>query len=127
MTTPPVDDGRPRWDEGKRIWVSGYFVVRGSLDIRDLVCVSPRSGGVVWGTVLQGGNLGYRGDLIAVAIPKGSEWLLALSDAPLTQREIEERAKALHRKALEDHISAIWKGAKSNAQRADAVLRAAQR
>jgi hypothetical protein len=34
---------------------------------------------------------------------------MTLSDAPLTQREINERAEALHRKALEDHIIAIRK------------------
>ena len=28
MTTPPVNDGVPRWSERQRKWLSGYFVLR---------------------------------------------------------------------------------------------------
>ena len=36
LTAPPVHDGPPRWNEGSQKWVSGYFVLRGSGDIRNL-------------------------------------------------------------------------------------------
>jgi hypothetical protein len=32
--------------------------------------------------MLINGSLGYRGDLIVVACPKGSQWSLTLSDVP---------------------------------------------
>lgn len=58
MTTPPVNDGPPRWNEGSRRWVSGYFVLRGSGDTRDLYCA--RSG-FVSNVLIQDHSLGYSG------------------------------------------------------------------
>lgn len=36
MTTGPVHE-TARWDEGRQKWLSAYFVLRGSHDLRDLV------------------------------------------------------------------------------------------
>jgi hypothetical protein len=74
MTQSGGFDGSPRFDEGKQIWISGYFVLRGSLDLRDLICVSPQSGGAAayWGgdgNMVVNGSIGYRGDLVVVAVP----------------------------------------------------------
>jgi hypothetical protein len=44
MTHGPVNE-TPSFDEGKRKFTSGYFVLRGSRDWCDLVCVSPVCGG----------------------------------------------------------------------------------
>jgi hypothetical protein len=82
MTQSGGFDGSPRFDEGKLIWVSGYFVLRGSLDIRDLICLSPQSGGGGGpdGVMVANHGLGYRGDLLVVAVPRGSTWSLTISD-----------------------------------------------
>jgi hypothetical protein len=82
MTQSGGFDGSPRFDEGKLIWVSGYFVLRGSLDIRDLICLSPQSGGGGGpdGVMVANHSLGYRGELLVVAVPRGSTWSLTISD-----------------------------------------------
>ncbi|HZZ22863.1 MAG TPA: hypothetical protein VFE60_09940 [Roseiarcus sp.] len=82
-------DGPPRWDEGSMRWVSGRFVLRGSRDFKDLLCVDTGSGAGWAGhnnkfdNVLASGSLGYAGDLIAVSIQRGSVWTLTLSDIPI--------------------------------------------
>jgi hypothetical protein len=88
MTQGPSDASvPPSWDEGRRLWTSGYFVLRGSLDLRDLICLHPASGGsYAWdgpiGHMLVNGNLGFRGDLIVQSVPRGSTWSITLSDVP---------------------------------------------
>jgi hypothetical protein len=87
MTTPPPYE-TPEWDEGRRVWKHGYFVLRGQHDLRDLICVQPAVCGHAFswvGTVANivvDGNLPYRGGLIVVAVPKNSQWTLTLSDVP---------------------------------------------
>lgn len=44
MTTGPVHE-TARWDEGRQKWLSAYFVLRGSHDLRDLVCVDAATNG----------------------------------------------------------------------------------
>jgi hypothetical protein len=44
MIQGPVNE-MPSFDEGKRKFTSGYFVLRGSRDWCDLVCISPVYGG----------------------------------------------------------------------------------
>ena len=86
MTTPPPYE-TPEWDEGRRVWKHGYFVLRGQHDLRDLICVQPAVCGHAFswvGTVaniLVDGNLPYRGGLIVVAVPKNSQWTLTLSES----------------------------------------------
>jgi hypothetical protein len=83
MTTPPPYE-TPEWDEGRRVWKHGYFVLRGQHDLRDLICVQPAVCGHAFswvGTVANivvDGNLPYRGGLIVVAVPKNSQWTLTL-------------------------------------------------
>jgi hypothetical protein len=62
--------------------LSGYFVLRGNLDIRDLICLSPQSGdgGGPDGVMVANHSLGYRGELLVVAVPRGSTWSLTISD-----------------------------------------------
>ena len=119
----------PSWDEGRMIWRSAYCQLRGALDLRDLVCVCP-SQSAAWPGYVVNKSIGYRGALTIRCLPIGSEWSLALSDAPLTQREMKERAEALRRKALKDHIMAVRKDFDAMRQprqrKADALLRAAQ-
>ena len=55
-TPPPVKDGQPRWNEGKQTWVSGYFVLRGSRDIRDLFCSRDASTSFWIGEVMRAGD-----------------------------------------------------------------------
>ena len=43
MTAPPPVYEVPSFDEGKQIWTAGYFVLRGSGDYRDTVCINPRA------------------------------------------------------------------------------------
>jgi hypothetical protein len=88
MTQGP-SDGRvpPDGNDGNGAWRSGYIQIRGSLDHRDLVCLSPASGAVSsWngprGDVVLNRSLPYLGDLVIVAVPRGSQWSLTLSDIP---------------------------------------------
>src|SRR3984957_15119816 len=45
MTAPPPVYEVPTFDEGKQIWTAEYFVLRGSGDNRDAVCMNPAGGG----------------------------------------------------------------------------------
>lgn len=70
-----------------QIWTTGYFVLRGSLDVRDVFCASTQSSGLpsnpkLW---LINSSIRYRGDLVVVAIPRGSEWSVTLSDVPVVR------------------------------------------
>jgi hypothetical protein len=87
MTQGPAYE-TPSVDEGNQKFASGYFVLRGSRDWRDLVCVSPVCGGYAewWeltGNMVVSGGIRYSGDLVVVAVPGGSQWSLTLSDIPL--------------------------------------------
>jgi hypothetical protein len=72
--------------EGKQKLTSSYFVLRGSRDWCDLVCVSPVYGGgyAEWrgstGNMVVSGCIRYSGDLAVVAVPRGTQWSLTLSD-----------------------------------------------
>jgi hypothetical protein len=87
MTQGPAHE-TPSLDEGKQKFTSGYFVLRGSRDWRDLVCVSPVccGGHAEWGltgNMVVSGGIRYSGDLVVVAVPRGSQWSLTLSDLPV--------------------------------------------
>ena len=75
--------------EGKQKLTSNYFVLRGSRDWCDLVCVSPVYGGgyAEWrgstGNMVVSGSIRYSGDLAVVAVPRGTQWSLTLSDIPM--------------------------------------------
>jgi hypothetical protein len=89
MTAPPPVYEVPSFDEGKQIWTAGYFVLRGSGDNRDAVCINPAGGGgfAQWqksnANMVVNRCIGFRGGLIVVAVPKGSSWSVTLSDAPV--------------------------------------------
>ena len=88
MIQGPVTEP-PSFDEVKQKLDSGHFVLRGSRDWGDLVCVSPVSGGgyANWreltGNLVVSGGIRYSGDLAVVAVPRGSQWSLTLSDIPI--------------------------------------------
>ena len=77
---PPIYE-TPRWNEGSRKWVAGYLELRGSNDHRDLICFDVANP-VINGNLAANHSLGYRGDLIVVAVPKASQWRLTVSDVP---------------------------------------------
>jgi hypothetical protein len=71
-------------------WLSAHLVLRGERDIRDLISLSPQSGGsYAWsgpnGGVTRANSLGYRGRLRVVAVPRSSVWSLTLSDVPVVR------------------------------------------
>lgn len=88
MVNPPSVYEVPDWDEGRRVWKTGYLVLRGSGDARDLVCVSPSTTGGGFSRWARQGPVGgrrqlsYGGGLVVVAVPKGGTWALTLSGAP---------------------------------------------
>jgi hypothetical protein len=77
----------PSFDEGKQIWTAGYFVLRGSLDVRDAFCASPQSSSLpsnpkIW---LGNSSIAFRGDLIVKSVLRGSEWSVSVSDVPFVR------------------------------------------
>ena len=103
-----------QWSEGKQQWLTGHLVLRGSRDIRDLICIDTQHGGG-WAShsnqndgVLLNRSLPYAGDLQIVCVPRGSTWSITLSDIPYIPppptwpptfpREAEERVAALRAK-----------------------------
>ena len=81
-TTPQVP---PSFDEGKQIWVSGYFTLRDSKAFRPVICVSPQSSGIPGNTWMTRGEYPVIGDLVAESVPKGSQWQVTTADV-LTPR-----------------------------------------
>jgi hypothetical protein len=88
MIQGPANEPRS-FDEVKQKLGSGHFVLRGSRDWCDLVCVSAAYGGgnAEWsgltGNMVVSGGIRYSGDLAVVAVPRGSRWSLTLSDIPI--------------------------------------------
>jgi hypothetical protein len=96
MTTPPSGHETPDFSTAGQHFTSGYFTLRGSGDHQNLINVSPRSTPTAfsWSSLggaamVVNGNLRFRGDLIVVCVPKGSEWSITLSDVP-NQRITEQ-------------------------------------
>ncbi len=78
----------PDYDPGRQRWKTARFVLRGTGDIRDLLCIDCQSGGG-WAShyghtssVLADASYGYRGELEIVCVQRGSVWSLTLSDQP---------------------------------------------
>ena len=75
-----------QWDEGRQRFKAGRFVLRGTGDFRDLCCIDTQSGvsmqhgrsDAAW----TNANIGYRGGLEVVCVPRGSQWSLTISDIP---------------------------------------------
>ena len=77
-----------QWSAAKQQWLTGRFVLRGSGDVKDLVCIDTQHGGgwashgglgdIVWGDA----NIAHAGDLIVACVPRGSVWTVTLSDVP---------------------------------------------
>ena len=70
-TQPGIFDGAPQWDYARCVWKTGYFVLRGQYDIRNLFSIdlAQALAGGVWVT---NNNLGFRGGLVVVCVPRGS-------------------------------------------------------
>jgi hypothetical protein len=90
MATSPIYE-TPTFDEGQQIWTRGYFCLKRERDIRNLVCLDARNGGAFGGgspyaTMLANRSEAYRGQLTVVAVPKGSEWRISLSDVPIVRQ-----------------------------------------
>ena len=84
-------------------------MLRGSYALRDTVCVNPSTGGAFswWGDVGQmiiNGSIGFRGQLIVVAVPRGSIWALTLSDVPVARTADTDIGPSDRRRALEANM-----------------------
>jgi hypothetical protein len=81
----------PSFSEAKQQFTTGRFVLRGSRDFRNLVCIDTGSGGgwaSQWSNtadVLVSASIGYRGELQIICVPKGSVWEIQLSDIPFVK------------------------------------------
>jgi hypothetical protein len=79
------------WDEGRQQVKAGRLVLRASGDVRDLVCIDTQSGGG-WGQharseiVLANRSIRFRGNLLLIAVPKGSQWSVSISGVPVVRR-----------------------------------------
>ncbi len=121
MTTPPVYE-QPSFDEGKQKFTAGYFVLRGSGDYRDAICIQPttNAGWAQWwgdeARSLVNSSIAYRGQLTVVAVPRGSQWTLTLSDQPNVRAADahalpSNRAKAMEKALLPRQLSASRRSA----------------
>lgn len=74
----------PQFSASLQRWTSGYFVLRASGKSQNLI-VGPSDGipSMIWAA---GASYGYHGALKVVAVPRGSEWQLTLSDQPVAHR-----------------------------------------
>jgi hypothetical protein len=77
----------PFWDNGRGVWRSGYFVLKGDRDHQAVFSACPGQGGTVdpAKTWVANRSIKYHGNLIVVAVPAGSTWALTLSDIPNTR------------------------------------------
>jgi hypothetical protein len=110
-----------QWDEGRGVWKAGRLVLRGSRDIRDLICIDTQGGGgwaSSWGHrdgVLANRSVPYAGELMVVCVPRGSIWELTLSDQPYVKPP--PSWPLVGPKVIDQH-----RGAKETARRARAVM-----
>jgi hypothetical protein len=69
-------------------WLTGYFVLRDG-GVRDVICCSPQTSGGFGpggsGELITGGSIGFKGQLMIIAVPRGSTWALTLSDVPVVR------------------------------------------
>jgi hypothetical protein len=85
---------QPSFSEAKQQFTTGRFVLRGSGEFRNLVCIDAQGGGgwaSHYGTtasVLTDASIGYRGELMIVCVPKLSIWELTLSDVPYVRKPV---------------------------------------
>jgi hypothetical protein len=66
----------PDWDDGRMIWKSGYFVLKGARDHQAIYSNCPGQCGTVdpAKTWVVNASIAYHGSLIIQCVPKGSEW-----------------------------------------------------
>jgi hypothetical protein len=113
QTKSPVDDGGSRCAPDGT-WVSGKIQLRGSRDVRDLICSDSLDVGGWSGktkTLVANHSLPYQGDLRVRCVPRGAVFEISLSDVELTEKERDERAKAMARKALEAEVAKLQRKA----------------
>jgi hypothetical protein len=132
LQTPPSVYETPDHNPATQQYKSGYFVLRGSGDTQNLYCSLT---GYVSNAVVRSHGLGYRGDLVAICVPRGSTWLLTLSDVALSQKERNELGKAEAQKALAAYGAKLAAARASlsaapqphgTARKAEAILQAAR-
>ena len=87
MTTPPVYE-TPEGDDGSGVWRRGVLQLRGTRSVRDLYCNATAQNGH---SAIQNHSLGYRGDLVVLACPRGGVFSLTLSDQPVVERRCCKR------------------------------------
>jgi hypothetical protein len=84
----------PAFSEAKQQWTAGRFVLRGSRDYRNLICIDTQSDGY-WASqyagtaeVLNNASVSYPGELQIICIPRGSVWEITLSDIPYVRAPV---------------------------------------
>jgi hypothetical protein len=89
--TRPGPFETPSFSEATRQFTTGRFVLRGSREFRNLMCLDTQSDGL-WASqysstasVLINASMAYRGELMVVCVPRGSVWEIELSDVPYKQ------------------------------------------
>jgi hypothetical protein len=105
----------PSFSEAKQQFTTGRFVLRGSGEFRNFMCLDTQSDGG-WASqysstasVLSNASVGYRGELMIVCVPKGSVWELTLSDQPFVRAPATDWLDALA-KRVNDQREAILVG-----------------
>jgi hypothetical protein len=81
-TKSPSDDGPPR-AAPDGTWLSGKLQLRGTRDVRDLVCTDSLDVGSWIGrtkTIVANSSYPYNGGLLVRAVPKGAVYEVTLSD-----------------------------------------------
>jgi hypothetical protein len=124
MLSPPTVFETPDWDPGRQWFKSGYFTIRGEGDLRPIFNAQIGAGVghfSYWGgeahSIVDGNFL--KGALKIVSVPKGSTWLVSVSDIPRNfsgsnyvphapppaPKPVSDRAAAMERQMLPRQLS----------------------
>jgi hypothetical protein len=128
MTAPPSVYETPDASAATQQFTSGYFTLRGSGDTQNLYCSLT---GHLSKFLIANHSLGYRGELVVMCVPRGSQWSITVSDVALSKKERKELGKTAAQKALEAHWRKLEAARSSlqphgTARKADAILQAAR-
>lgn len=104
MTAPPPAYQVPFGNDGSGTWKSAYLQIRATGDHRDLFCACPDQGGVAGNVWITNRSLGFRGNLIIRAVPRGSVWQVTLSDVPVARSALATASWEAWSRSLREKI-----------------------